>query len=485
MINISDTNKQKWKSFERYIQYEVVLSYVIDRDTIGIFPANDLYPADDLYPISSQQTINLTLTPININLLEEIDVTTSSIPSNKLSIKVNNADGLFDEFSENSIVQYLTNDTNVNVYVKLDEDNDTKILISSLKYDSVSTNDDLTANIVCYGSFNKLRNIPFRYIGSHNNTVYSTNNTLSNYLESSYSEINWEIPTSNMYKSQLELNNSQYNTLYDVLWQLIVNTLNGFWINDRYDKLRLVNRRDSISETITKSMQLEKAKLTKELQLTCVKAKNSILSVSKGTETGTFSYEYQGKLINQYGTSSTAVMGILITNDEYYLSDLTTSDITLTNCSLQEYHIKNRFIFLLISGAAGDSITITINKNLSKIDYNKINEYILGNDSENFIEVNDVYDITNCNYFDDIINVYPISIKVKTKIMGLPYLELGDVICIETDYGEKIVNITKINSICDGGYTMEIEGYSTDYEGLFPSDSLYPSDTLYPNMRIE
>ena len=484
MIPITDENKQKWKDYERYIQVEVILSYVIDRTEIGIFPANDLYPSDDLFPISSEQRIELPLTTINIDLLEEIDVKLASIPINKLNVKVDNSEGLFDEFSQNSIIKYLNSNTKVDWYIKLNEDNSTRILLTSLQYDSVSTNDDLTANITCYSKFNLLQKIPFKYVGNHNNMVYSIDNSLKNYLETSYNTLNWIIPSSSFFNTQLELNNSNYQTLYEVIWQLMANTNNGFWINDRNDNVRLVNRRNAICETIPQSMQLEKAKLTKELELTCVKAKNSVTSISKGSETGTFNYEYQGKLINQYGDSNDPEMGILITSDEYYLSDLLTSDITLTNCRLNEAHIKNRFIFLLITGNEGDNISVTINKTLNKINYNKINEYIFGEENDNYIEVNNVYDITQCDYFNDIINVYPISIKVKTKIMGLPYLELGDVVSIETDYGEKIVNITKMQKNYDGGFTIDIEGYTTDYDGLFPSDDLYPSNTLYPNMRL-
>ena len=485
MIPITNENKALWKAYERYIQIEVYLSYVIDRQEIGVFPANDLYPADDLYPISSEQRVDLPLTIINVDLLEEIDVKVASIPTNKLNVKVDNSEGLFDEFSSNSIISYLDEHTKVNVYVKLNEDNSTRILLTSLKYDNVNTNDDLTANITCFSSFNLLKKIPFKYVGNHNNTVYSTNNTLKNYLDTSYNTFNWIIPQSSLYNTQLELNNSNYETLYDVIWQLIVNTNNGFWVNDRNDNIKLVNRRNAICETITKDMQLEKAQLTKEIELTCIKAKNSVTSISKGSETGTFNYEYQGKLVNQYGDNNTVLMGILITSDEYYLSDLQTSDITFTNCNLSEAHIKNRFIFLLITGTEGSNITITINKTLNKIDYSKINEYIIGEENDNYIEVNNVYDITNCDYFNDIINIYPISLKVKTKIIGLPYLELGDVVSIETDYGEKIVNITKMDKNLDGGFTMDIEGYSTDYDGLFPANDLYPSDTLYPNMRLE
>ena len=186
MININDTLKNKWKNNERYIQAQAILSYYVDKKDIGIFPNDDLYPSDELYPLSSIQRIEEELTLYTIDIEELIDVTTSSIPSNQMTLKVDNEKGIFDEYSPNSILPYLQNDATVEFYVLLDEDYDNKILISSMDFESVKTNDDLTATITCSSSFKNLEKIPFRDINndSQNTQVLKANeeNSLLKYF---------------------------------------------------------------------------------------------------------------------------------------------------------------------------------------------------------------------------------------------------------------------------------------------------------------
>jgi len=505
MISITDNEKEKWKAYERELQTKVILSYaysyseltVFPKTTlfpstslypsrgIGLTPNDDLFPEDTLFPLENAELTELELTVKSISLLEEIDVKTTSIPSNKLEIRVDNEDGIFDEFSTNSVINKLNDRTTIDFYVKVSDYN--FLLLCHVNYDSVKTNDDKTATIIGYGIFNKLNKIPFRisdddYVAVLNN---QGTNTLLAYLNNSY-PVNFIVPTNsdNLLTTSIDLINGKYETLYDVIWQLQIATKNGFWINDRLNNIKLINRRGAISETITQDMQIEKAKLTKEIDLTCVVANNGINSITTSEDTGTFKYEYSSVFTNTLGTLFNPLMNLLITSDEYDLSELTTSDIDVTNCNVSTIVKSKRYIYIILEGTTGQNITLNIEKTIHKLD-KTYKDIVIGEHAENYIQINDLDNILKTTYYEDIINTYPINLHIKTKIMGLPYLEIGDVVSIETDYGEKIVNITKLNIGHDGGFVMDIEGYATDFDGLFPSDILYPLDTLYPNMRME
>ena len=504
MISITDNEKEKWKAYERELQVKVVLSYAYTTSEltlypkktlypnaslfptrgIGLLPNDDLFPSDTLFPLENTELTQLELTTKSINLLEEIDVKTASIPSNKIEIVVDNEDGKFDEFSENSIINMLNNKTIIDFYVKVSDYNFN--LVAHLNYDSVKTNNDKTATLIGYGVFNKLNKIPFRisdddYVAELDN---QGTNTLLSYLNNSY-PINFIVPTdsNNTLTSNINLINGKYETLYDVIWQLQTATKNGFWINDRYNNIKLINRRGAICETITQNMQLEKAKLTKEIDLTCVVATNSINSITTSEETGTFKYDYDSIFTNTQGTILNPIMSVLVISNEYDLSDINTSDINV-NCTISLIIKSKRYLYILLNGTIGQNVTLSIEKELYKLNIEN-KDVVIGEEAENYISISNLDNILSTEYYEDIIKTYPINLHIKTKIMGLPYLELGDVVSIETDYGEKIVNITKLDISHDGGYTMNIEGYTTDYDGLFPSDSLYPDDTLYPNMRLE
>lgn len=505
MISITDNEKEKWKAYERELQTKVIISYAyLTNDLtlypktslypsttlyptrgVGLVPADDLYPLDTLFPLENTELTQLELVVKSVDLLEEIDVKTASIPSNEIDIVIDNENGYFDEFSENSIIDKLNNKTTIDFYVKVSDYN--YILLSHINYDSVKNNDDKTATITGYGIFNKLNKIPFRisdndYVTELNNQ--GTNNLLA-YLNNSY-PVNFIVPTdsNNLLTSSIDLINGKYETLYDVIWQLQSATKNGFWINDRYNNIKLINRRGVICETITQNMQIEKAKITKEIDLSCVMANNSISEIATSEETGTFTYEYASVFTNTLGTALNPLMNVLITNNQYDLSSIMSSDIVVNNCSILQIIKSKRYVYIVLQGMTGQQISLSIEKELYKLELS-YKDIVIGEQNENYININNLENILSTSYYEDIIKTYPINLHIKTKIMALPYLELGDVVSIETDYGEKIVNITKLNINNDGGLTMNIEGYSTDYDGLFPNDTLYPLDTLYPNMRLE
>ena len=77
-----------------------------------------------------------------------------------------------------------------------------------------------------------------------------------------------------------------------------------------------------------------------------------------------------------------------------------------------------------------------------------------------------------------------IKSNIEVRAMGLPYLEVGDTIEVETELAKILMTISELDINFDGGLTETIRGYELGWDALFPADDLYPSNDLYPNTPI-
>ena len=142
---------------------------------------------------------------------------------------------------------------------------------------------------------------------------------------------------------------------------------------------------------------------------------------------------------------------------------------------------------LSLKGNIDQNYTITINKgNVYKKTNNvlKNEKYGLTSDTSKILKINETSPL-NGDYYNLILNDKNVRSYIEAKIIGLPYLEIGDTVEIETELAKILITISELNITFDGGLTETIKGYELGWDALFPSDTLYPSDDLYPNRPVD
>ena len=190
----------------------------------------------------------------------------------------------------------------------------------------------------------------------------------------------------------------------------------------------------------------------------------------------------------------------MIVDYDYKLSDITTSDITSTNNVNVVVETMNseysNVMTLTITGTIGDTYELTINKsNMNKRKRTDIVTWPFGDttDTSKILEITDEAPIESSMYVF-LYKKKPIISNAEIRIMGLPYLEIGDTINIELENGTRKIFITEIKTEYNNGLLQTIKGYEfdwthqadypyndlNDWDTFYPSNDLYPSNTLYP-----
>ena len=448
-------------------------------DNLMLVQGNTELPFERAYssPFKLTEENNCKILSFNIN--EKTDLYFISFPYNEMTIEVDNEQGYFTDYSPNCILPRLNNDCYIDLFMKINNDNYYKIMTMNFNK-VVSTNYEkavlsFTSNIDKL-SKQELKDKNYQFF---NNYVKSSNDIVDYFLT------NYNLLIKNTlgggyysYTGVKELQDILLNASY--YFAPITTDFNNDIV---YKSIAQYELHEPTLETISDNLQLDRPAITKTKEYEVVSKEYEL---DNDTEYKDFNLQIQNTLDESTNT--------IVIRDRYAIlslieqADITTeSDITIV--LHKDANSSEHVIVLEISGEVGTSYTININK--TNLMYTKLSEkqtdniyYNTSANRNNKLVLNNDFSV-NLMYYIAFIDYSPIMSKVEVRCIGLPYLEIGDIIDVENYLTTKeTIAITDLDINYDGGLTMTIKGYSFDWPRLFPSNTLYPSDTLYPNAKI-
>lgn len=431
-----------------------------------------------LFPMTEENECKI----LGFNINEKTDIYYTSLPYNTMTIEVDNEKGYFTDYDVDSIVNKLNTDCYVDLFIKINEDDYYKIM--TMKFDKISSSDYEKAKLSFKSSISIITNLPFRdknkYFIQYSSWSMST---LLIYLFNNYGiKAKADVITNNAVNT---INQSSKNVQSLILQAgTKYGNLNNamFVINNYNDELVFKTWKSYAQDTILLDYQLEKSLIKRENTYNGV-IYNYILNSSYATTTETYSRQINGTLTSKQDI-------LIIRDNDYVINTITINDINISGNVTLELSVKNdnkNIIELIINGEIGTEYVITINKtNISKKTNDSYGEksYGLVNDTSKILKVNETSPL-NGDYYNLIFNDKTVRSYIEAKIIGLPYLEIGDTVEIETELAKILITISELNITFDGGLTETIKGYELGWDALFPSDTLYPSDDLYPNRPLD
>lgn len=417
---------------------------------------------------------------LSFNINEKTDVYYTSLPYNTMIIEVDNEKGYFTDYDPDSIVNKLNTECYVDLFIKINEDDYYKIM--TMKFDKISSSDYEKARLSFKSSISILNNLPLR----DKNNIFSANLinkiTLKNYFLDNYNlklitDVNDNVL---MFKTGFAENMSVQNILLQAGTRYGDLSNAVLTLNDSQDRIVQRTWKAEKQDLITRDLQLEKAIIKREDNYRGLKRKY-VKNGNWQNTTDTYSYSFSGKL-----TTSSEI--IVLFNKNYKINDVTINDITVVgNVSVNvETSGSAEILELSINGNIGTNYTITINKsNIIKNIGNNYAEEVIGNidDTSKILNITENAPLLS-NYYNLILLERQIKSNIEIRAMGLPYLEVGDTIEVETELAKILMTISELNMNFDGGLTMTIKGYELGWDALFPADDLYPSEILYPNTPL-
>lgn len=487
MVNINETTKELYKSYDRV--FEVVYLRVHQNNTIV-----GNYGKSNLAISGLTEEVDGEIIDFEIN--EELDLYVESIPHNTMTIELIDNKGCFDEFSPNYIGNTDRENLNFVLYLQNETRDDIQFIYKDIE--SISRKEKNIYEITLNSNLSIIENqIVTNKSGSFDNLTSFI--TFQRYMIAEYPELDFELA---MYD---EYGNLDYNFIMWTSTTLLLTLKDIFYLSIMYSGRLMYNRHDnsvawtpriqSIKETITNDFMLSEPKLTK-IETPMVRIKNNFYANNSYFSTTDpddflFKYEWSSNIVEPQYVQITGDDYDFNMNDTYKLKN---EDIITTNCTAEIVFLTSRVCTILVTPTDITKMcVISIAKTLYKLNL-QYNNLLIGNKSNKIIDIdgtkykvyisniNDYYE-HHWNYYHELTLNKP-NTKVSVDIIGLPYLELGDCVVIETPKGNKAINITKLSLKYDGGLTESIEGYETDYQGLFPKDDLYPDDDLYPNKLV-
>ena len=431
-----------------------------------------------LFPLTEENECKI----LEFNINEKTDIYYTSLPYNTMTIKVDNEKGYFTDYDVDSIVNKLNTDCYVDLFIKINEDDYYKIM--TMKFDKISSSDYEKATLSFKSSISLLKTLPLRdkYISVFNKQNVRKN-TLINYLKNNYNlDLISDDPDNSL---MLETYYFNINTIESILLQ--AGTRKGelynatLTLNDSQDRIVQRTWKNYSQDTILRDYHLEKAIIKREDNYRGIHRKY-VSNMEWEESTDKYDFTING-ILNSYSDT------LVIRNSNYKLNTITNSDITTQN--LSSFNViqgeVDDILLLTINGNIGSNYTISISKNnIIKKKNNYYTEENLGNvdDTTKVLNITENAPIFS-QYYNLILNDKQVKSNISCKIIGLPYIEIGDTVEIETELAKILMTITEIDMNFDGGLTETIKGYELGWDALFPSDTLYPSDDLYPNRPID
>lgn len=419
---------------------------------------------------------------LSFNINEKTDVYYTSLPYNEMTIEVDNEKGYFTDYDPESIVNKLNQDCYVDLFMNINDGDYYKIM--TMNFDKISSSDYEKAKLSFKSNISTLSNLTLRdkNLDIFTNLQNIFKSTLRDLLKINYG-INLlcdnntdDIMFVTTQKNSITIQNMLLNagTKFGTLEKAVLT------LNDSQDNLVQRTWKSSPQDTILLDYQQEKPIVKREDVYRGVQRKY-ISSGNWVSSSETFNYVLSGKLTSARET-------IVLFNSNYRINDFTSSNITISGGVNVSVYGTNTYelLELLIEGNIGDEYTITFNKeNILKKDSDNYVEQIIGStdDTTKILKITEKAPLQS-GYYNFILSEKQVKSNIEAKIFGLPYLEIGDTVEIETENAKILMTITEIDMNFDGGLLETIKGYELGWDALFPSDTLYPSDDLYPNTPI-
>ena len=418
---------------------------------------------------------------LSFSIDEKCDVYYTSLPCNTMTIEVDNEKGYFTDYDEDSIVRKLNKDCYVELYLSINDGDYKKIM--KMNFDKISYSDYYKAKLSFKSNISKLKDLPLRDRNEDFTKTSWGRAGVASWFNANY-DIRYVYSGTNI--TTLNSTDIKANSVENILLasgsKLSSLEYAGITTNDTQDRIVLKNWKSTADDKITKDYELEKPILKRE------NTYDGLQYTYCSSQTYTQSNETYNRVIDGVLTSMNEAL--VIRDNDYKLSTLTSSNISITGNPTLEvvtYSSNDNIVILKLSGNLGDEYTITINKsNIYKKESEALRTKKLGNVNDNS-KVLTIYQTSPLyyDYYNLILNEKKIKSYVEVKLMGLPYLELGDTIEVETDNANVLITISEIELNFENGLIQTICGYELGWDTLFPSDTLYPNDELLPNTPIE
>lgn len=490
MISIPESVKNEYKDFNREIK--VYANLYLATKTI----ANNEYVINyTTFPLTEENHAKI----LSFNINEKADIYYTSLPYNTMTIEVDNEQGYFTDYDEDSIIEQLNEDCYIDLYMQIN--NGTYYKIMTMNFDKISFSDYERAKLSFYSNLAIIEKLELKDKNEQLQNGITFFSEFKSLIEDNYNinvfcdhpdkDVQGVICTDDNCKSLRDfiITNAtfEFGEIYGA----------GIILTNNYNNdLSFKAISNEVNETINSDLQLEKPVIKKENTYQGVNYNwHEENNYEQTNETYT-------KSLRRTLNSSKDVF--IIQDDTYRLSDITINDITSSSnvtVSLgQVVWYKKNILSLVVRGNVGDNYEITINKaNIYKNTPSDFVTWSLGNtnDKSKILEIEDISSVESSMYVFLYIKK-PMKSNVEIKIMGLPYLEIGDTIYVVQDNRYVKIFITEINTNYGDGLIQTIKGYELDWahkvtgtyevsygdlntwEGLLPNDDLYPRNDLYP-----
>lgn len=493
MINLPQSEKNKYKDFNREIKAYGVLYLATKTINNGEYVIN-------YTPFYLNEENGAKILSFNIN--EKTDIYYTSLPYNTMTLEVDNEQGYFTDYDENSIIEQLNQDCYLDLYMNID--NGTYYKIMTMNFDKISFSDYERAKLSFYSCLGLIEKFELQDKYNDFGSWVANYSDLKNYIERNYNLTVWsDHPNFTQDDTHLTVKEN-LKSLRDFLITTATFEVGeifkqGVLLTNNYNNdISFKAITNYVSEIIETDLQLANAIIKKENTY-----KGANYTYYQETWQFESSSETYTKILRR--TLQSTRDTIIVYDDNYKLSDITINDITSSSnvtVSLAEMDVRyTGALTLIIQGNIGDSYDISINKqNIPKRIKEKLVTWSLGEttDVSKILEIQEGSTV-NPSMYVFLFRKKPIKSYVEINIMGLPYLEIGDTLKLRLDNRNVAFVITEINTNYNDGLIQTIKGYELDWLHkeeslaysdlnnwglLFPSNETYPSENLYPNQLI-
>lgn len=388
---------------------------------------------------------------INFNIIEQVSRITEELPANEITIKLNNFEDIFNPINPNGIAKFMDDGMKIKAYIGAKTSVGIEYCDMGI-YNLYNWNNTSDYETTIVGR-NLMQQINQEEIKDENGELFKTSfsrDNFINYMQNNYNynldiKTDWNILMTEYLKEQslsgflsdlsiienaIIYGNRQNTLCIKDVDTAIKETLNLkthllqeplYSINDYYDRVDIL--RTWVRSQKTEYTGEEKLVPIYEANITLTSESQRVLITS---ETPLF--------INFVEVEQTGGTDIAVVSNNLYM------------------------MFLNITGNIGDNVTYTL-KGYSD-GYSETKERVTFGTGKKTMEFDSpilkyeqVVNSTG-NYLLD--NAY--KYKIKTEYTGLPYLEAGDTISIETRFGYKTMFIEKQQITFDGGIEGMLEG---------------------------
>lgn len=411
---------------------------------------------------------------ISFDIDEELDIMSESLPINSCNVELNNypdsyGNNKFDPINPKGFVRYLNNSATIEPYVGvLTEENGVEyVKLGTFYLDSWSSNNDGKVSLSGKSILSKLAGLPMivdhnflfisNWINDFDRILKKTANVKTRFSSESYPWINTYL------KHTDTLDYLQHLVPYLTFYNLDEEEGYGeskyrkFWV-DRNNTLVLDEINNNVVDTITRNLLREDGEFTINKHLESVSVKQ--------TGYGNFSNFVDTNIIQDSYTLVNSENYLWFSTDKYISRVNSVTGNVISGSANAELVANSAFMVLIkVTGNPGSIISLQCNAQVCDSNSNSHETLVyVGEESGDKLSI-DFSDwmLVNTDAFIGLYDKLYKKLSVRVNTIGIPYLNIGDTISLETKYNNtannyKNIMITKQKISYDGGLSSEIEG---------------------------